>query len=253
MKKIALLSPHLDDAVFSVGGLMAALAHEGHTLHVVTCFTRSVPNPTGFALACQLDKGLSPEVDYMQLRRQEDARACGLLGARPYWLPLPEAPHRGYHSASALFGDLLLTDTVQSALREHLHRTLTAINPDLILSPQAIGNHVDHWQVRHATEWLKPYFPRTLFLRWYDQPYLARGSGQYADQVATEQEPGWAVLAQQAQEPGDHTLCLNIDPLADQKLAACAAYTTQIGFQFGGANQIQAGLGRLGRLLEWVQ
>ena len=39
------------------------------TVTVVTCFTRSVPDPQGFALACQLDKGLGPEVDYMALRR----------------------------------------------------------------------------------------------------------------------------------------------------------------------------------------
>ncbi len=95
-KRIAFVSPHLDDAVFSMGGLMAALAEEGHELHLITCFTRSVPDPSGFALACQLDKGLSAEVDYMALRRQEDVVACQQLSVQPHWLDLPEAPHRGY-------------------------------------------------------------------------------------------------------------------------------------------------------------
>ena len=50
---------------------LAALADAGHEVTVLTCFTRSVPDPTGFALACQLDKGLPAEADYMALRRAD--------------------------------------------------------------------------------------------------------------------------------------------------------------------------------------
>ena len=52
------LSPHLDDAAFSCGGTLAALAAEGWEVAVATLFTASVEAPTGFALACQTDKGL---------------------------------------------------------------------------------------------------------------------------------------------------------------------------------------------------
>ena len=38
------------------------------------------------------------------------ARALGI--ADPIHIPLPEAPHRGYHSAKALFGDILPDDDV---------------------------------------------------------------------------------------------------------------------------------------------
>ena len=77
------LSPHLDDAAFSCGGTLARLAAAGWRVTLCTAFTRSVPDPTGFALACQLDKGLGPEVDYMALRRAEDDAACAALGATP--------------------------------------------------------------------------------------------------------------------------------------------------------------------------
>ncbi|MGB3848500.1 MAG: PIG-L family deacetylase [Tunicatimonas sp.] len=250
MKKIVLLSPHLDDAVFSVGGLMAALADEGHSLHVVTCFTRSVPNPTGFALACQLDKGLSAEVDYMQLRREEDAQACDLLGAQPHWLDLPEAPHRGYHSAAALFGNLAAEDTVQPELQEQLAQVVAKIKPDLILSPVGIGSHVDHRQVVRAVASLQESFVNLFFQRWYDEPYLSRHPEQYPERVTAEQELGWEVLQQRATRADDTAVCLNVGGYADRKIAACVAYVTQVGFQFGGAERIRGGLERQERLTE---
>ena len=104
------ISPHLDDAVFSCGGTLATLASSGWRVVVATLFTQSVMNPAGFALACQLDKGLDASVDYMALRRAEDADACARLGVEPHWMALPEAPHRGYESAGALFGPVLPTD-----------------------------------------------------------------------------------------------------------------------------------------------
>ena len=75
------LSPHLDDAAFSCGGTLARLARGGARVVVATPFTATVPDPTGFALACQLDKGLGAHVDYMALRRAEDVSAVEHLGA----------------------------------------------------------------------------------------------------------------------------------------------------------------------------
>ena len=134
------VSPHLDDAVFSAGATLAALADAGHEVTVVTCFTRSVPDPTGFALACQLDKGLAPDVDYMALRRAENAAAMAVLGATPVDLALPEAPHRGYTSAPDLFAGVHPDDDVWREVAD----LLAALSADLWLAPQALGDHVDH-------------------------------------------------------------------------------------------------------------
>ena len=45
------LSPHLDDAAFSCGGLLATLAESGWRVVMATLFTGSVPDPQGFAVA----------------------------------------------------------------------------------------------------------------------------------------------------------------------------------------------------------
>lgn len=173
-KKIVRISPHLDDAVFSAGGLAAAFVEQGHAVTILTCFTKSILDPKGFALACQLDKGLSPEVDYMQLRREEDRKACEVLGAHFVWLDLPEAPHRGYQSAKELFREIKECDKIQEVLFLKLKEYLFEMRPDMIFSPIGIGNHVDHQQVCLAVQKLKKDFPGTDYFQWYDQPYLLR-------------------------------------------------------------------------------
>src|SRR4051794_17082837 len=97
------VSPHLDDVAFSCGGTLGVLRRAGWSVRVVTVFTATVLPLSEFALACQLDKDLGPDVDYMALRRREDAQAMACLDVdRVEHLDLPEAPHRGYTSAADL-------------------------------------------------------------------------------------------------------------------------------------------------------
>jgi LmbE family N-acetylglucosaminyl deacetylase len=74
------ISPHLDDVAFSCGGTLIRLTQNGWHTVLCTIFTCSMPNPQGFALACQTDKGLAPDVDYMALRRAEDERFATIAG-----------------------------------------------------------------------------------------------------------------------------------------------------------------------------
>src|SRR3954452_23674230 len=133
------VSPHLDDAVFSAGGTLAALAAAGWRVRVVTCFTASVADPSPFALSTQLDKGLTADVDYMALRRAEDTAALTHLGGEALHLSLPEAPHRGYTSAPDLFAGQHADDGVAEPLTGALAPHLDGA--DLVLAPQAIGDH----------------------------------------------------------------------------------------------------------------
>jgi LmbE family N-acetylglucosaminyl deacetylase len=218
--RVVAVSPHLDDAAFSAGGTLAKLAGEGAAVTVVTCFTGNVAAPTGFALACQLDKGLAPDVDYMALRRAEDGAACAVIGAEAVHLPFLEAPHRGYESAPALFGARLAGDDMADRLAPALAPLVEGA--ELVLGPLGIGDHVDHHVVREALARVAD--PARLLL-WEDWPYLDRVGHAPPD-------PAMRVALGAAER--------------EARVAMCGAYTTQLGFQFGGAEAMTARIRAIG-------
>lgn len=234
-ERVLFISPHLDDAVFSCGGLMAMLA-ERMEVHLLTCFTASVPEPQGFALACQTDKGLPVDVDYMAIRRKEDSLACQVLDAHSHYLPLPEAPHRGYHSAEALFSGIQQDDQVGSELKQNLEEILSQLNPGLILYPVGIGNHVDHQQVIRSVELIRQTSKHISYMQWYDEPYLSKNP---------ELQPpnpvfiGTKSFNKIKNAPGEEVFGLDISLYEQTKIEACATYATQLDFQFGGKENIR--------------
>lgn len=234
------LSPHLDDAVFSCGALISALSsHEPIT--VITCFTQSVADPQGFALECQRDKGLADDVDYMALRRAEDSDAMRLLGADYIWYELPEAPHRGYHSAADLFGGIHPDDTyVAGPLVQRISETLSRTGAEALYYPLGAGNHVDHLQVVVAVDELRKNFPELRYVQYYDQPYANKHPKDY---------PGLSSFHAMEPKrlndlgPGDYRYIARQSNL-QRKWSACEAYRTQLPFQFGTKERMHSLLGR---------
>ena len=212
------VSPHLDDVAFSCGATLALLVKNGWHAVLATVFTKSVPDPVGFALDCQTDKGLSPEVDYMALRREEDREAARHMGvSERIWLDLPEAPHRGYASAAAMFAGVPEEDEVWREVTEDLVGLLDAHAPDIVFAPQALGAHADHLQVVRAVRELPAATPPVAWYR--DAPYATRNPGS----------PPSPLLPVGLVEGA-----VDVAETLDVKLRASAAYATQLGFQFGG-------------------
>jgi LmbE family N-acetylglucosaminyl deacetylase len=212
MSTVLAVSPHLDDVAFSCGGVLATLSRAGWRVRVVTVFTATVTPLSPFALACQLDKGLSADVDYMALRRDEDAVAMHCLGVDEWeHLDLPEAPHRGYVSAADLFAGRHADDDVCQAVTSAL--ALRVARADLVLGPLGLGHHVDHGVVVDALDDLERAGMDVPRLRYRDTPYAVRlcSSTRADDEVPVE-----------------------VGTAMDDKIAACAAYVSQLGFQFGG-------------------
>lgn len=225
-KNVLMVSPHLDDAVFSAGGIAATLAAQGMHVVMVTAFTRSVHPASGFALACQRDKGLSDDIDYMALRRAEDVLAAEALGVgQPVWLDLPEAPHRGYDSPAALFAGPHSGDDVAARLTPLLVPLIAAA--DIVLAPRGLGSHVDHGRVIRAV--LDAGVRKIGW--WEDTPYVLRVTGARSDEALP------AALR-------SVTIAITEEALARKIKAACA-YASQIGFQFGGAVEVAASLAEL--------
>lgn len=223
MPRALLLSPHLDDVAFSCAATARHLLRGGWNVRLVTVFTQSVANPQGFALACQLDKGLAPDADYMKLRRAEDDEFCRIIGIEntEHW-PLREAPNRGYDSAPELFAGIKNGDEVWREIAEKLEEIET---PDTVFAPQGLGNHADHLQVIRAVRargWDAQAF-------WYrDTPYAIRQSDAKSSELLPESLSGGFVAFDEAE--------------LEIKIAGCCAYVSQIGFQFGGADGVAAQL-----------
>lgn len=221
------LSPHLDDVAFSCAGTLAALRRNGWRTAVATVFTASVSDPSGFALACQLDKGLPPDIDYLALRRAEDAAFGRAVGADAIeWLGLPEAPHRGYDSAPALFAGVRPDDLVATEIAKSLVALDDRFRPALVFAPRGIGNHADHLQVIRAVLSLPALAARRAWYR--DLPYAARFPNAPGAHL-----PDGLIEVAVPLEPADLTA----------KLAGSACYTTQIGFQFGDEAVLRRQLG----------
>lgn len=223
MPTALLISPHLDDAVFSCGASVALLIERGWDLCVATAFTKSRHPAAGFALENQRDKGLADDVDYMALRRDEDAEALTRLGAEARHLDLPEAPMRGYETADALFGDYLATDHIDPALQDAIDDLIEELRPNLLMGPSALGGHVDHRRVLDAL------FETTgdhATAFWRDVPYVIRHP-----HAALDTRLG--VLDEFA---------VTVDGALDRKVEAAALYVSQLQFQFGGRDAMAKAL-----------
>jgi len=216
------ISPHLDDVASSCAGTLMRLAASGWDVALLTVFTATVPDPQGFALRCQTDKGLGPDVDYMALRRAEDADFARIAGIDDVRLwPFAEAPHRGYGSPADLFAGTHDGDEVWRPIAEELASIAASLAPDAVFAPQGLGNHVDHLQVIRAVgaAGLAP------LAFWYrDTPYALR-------------EP--SALPSLRLPGGLQDRAVGIDDALERKIAGCCAYLSQIAFQFGGADKVR--------------
>jgi len=83
--RVVVVSPHLDDAVMSLGSTVAHAVQQGAKVEILTVFS---DKPSSNAPAGPWDSqcGFSTEGEAATARREEDRRACSVLGAEPRWL-----------------------------------------------------------------------------------------------------------------------------------------------------------------------
>jgi LmbE family N-acetylglucosaminyl deacetylase len=90
---LVVVSPHLDDAVLSLGAAIARATRAGRRVTVLTVFAGD-PGSAKTAGGWDRRGGFETEGDAARARGLEDRSACGLLGAKPVWLPFSEADYR---------------------------------------------------------------------------------------------------------------------------------------------------------------
>ncbi len=191
------LSPHLDDAVFSCGGLIAKQVVAGETVTVLTICAGDPPQGQLSDLARALHLSWNVDESLVRARCDEDLAACSRLGAAPIHLDIPDAVYRSlpssepvYPSFDQVFGPL---HPAESELLEELKRSLAdrISTDDAVYVPLGIGRHVDHQLTRLAAESLG----RSL-LYYRDMPYAFR-EGRPPDDLP---EPEGTVLVIQLSE-----------------------------------------------------
>lgn len=174
MTRSVFLSAHLDDAVYSCGGLIARQTSAGEKVLILTVCAGDAPGPLS-AFARQLHARWNLPRDPVLHRREEDLAACTLLGAEALHGTIPDAVYRldpsgapRYPDEAAIFAELhpherRLAGGIAAWLDVHLQ------NHDVVYAPLGLGGHVDHVLVRKAAERLrKPiYYP--------DYPYAGEG------------------------------------------------------------------------------
>jgi hypothetical protein len=253
--------------VLSLGALISRKVADGQSVEVVSCFTAGPPLET-----------ISPERrvfgDY-SMRRAEDERALGVLGARYRWLDLheriwrdPPMPRTRTSFPTHVFRtpksmeDFAELKTIRAAIARLLDQGAAQI-----YVPLAVGHHVDHVEVALAA--LREVLGSGAFerIRFYEDPY-ALGRACRKQHFVTRRKmwrafgaPAWAsprvggllrLVALAAGGPKIEDYLPEADrlewhcvpePVAshdeDKKLAAIAQYGSQVR-AFGGMERVRA-------------
>lgn len=183
------LSPHLDDAIWSCGGLIAKLTSENKQVLIVTFFTQARDKPISrdgirFVNLC----GFSVPSTLFSARQQEDITSCKLLKSHfqhlgycdalfrhqpsrfstiipQHSLSYPSLP-RVFSGKLSVFDNKVLLNQLVSSI--HTVLEVNGKNSTSLYSPLGIGNHVDHLLLYKAATAI-----HRRITYWADAPYSA--------------------------------------------------------------------------------
>ena len=221
------ISPHLDDAVFSCGGLIGQQARAGEKVEIWTlCAGDPPPDPLS-PFARSLHNRWQTSQEAVAHRRREDQRACARLGVAFRHFPLPDCIYRRhpdngaplYASEEAIFGPVHPAET--SRIRQFARKMRAQLPTGArIVAPLGVGDHVDH---RFACALVDHLWtsdrdqlaggPDPEFWRYADYPYVVRRP----DRIRRHIPDGFRPLTHSLTEP---------DLLAWVDAAAC--YQSQL-------------------------
>jgi len=224
MRSWVYLSPHLDDAAISCGGLIWEQVRAGDKVEIWTLCTGDPPPGPLSPFARELHARWQTGEEAASARRAEDRRACLELGAGWRHFSIPDCIYRTdkdgsqlYASEQAIFGELLSADL--GLVRATSRAILAGLPRDVTLvSPLAIGHHVDHQLTRAVAE-------KTGRSLWYyaDYPYAYERQAE----IQNCRQAGWES---------------DVFPISEEALRAWArsvsAYRSQISSFWSGEAEL---------------
>lgn len=223
------LSPHLDDAILSCGGLIYELVTERQNVQVWTICAGDPPPGSLSPFALTLHGRWRTDFNAPAVRRSEDKAACETLGVKFIHFDIPECIYRRHpKTGNPIIGtneelfqrlpefEKPLAVQVAMILENHLTGNTK------LVSPMAAGGHIDHHLVRTAVEMINPsayYYP--------DYPYISSGGYDLQSWL----NPEWVANNYQLSSSG----------LAAWQVAV-ANYKTQISTFWSDQQGMEAGL-----------
>jgi len=166
------ISPHLDDAVYSCGGLIADQVRSGQPTEIWTICAGDPPDGllSPFAEILHVSWGLGRDAPAM--RRKEDIAACQIVGATHHHFSFLDAIYRSGTDGEWLYNPDTLMDEIHPADAPRVEALRDVLDPllrsdDLLFCPLTVGGHADHRLTRRAVDQLGR--PLTYFA---DFPYV---------------------------------------------------------------------------------
>lgn len=182
------ISPHLDDAVLSAGGLIYEQSRVGVDVEIWTVFCGSPPDEelSPYAQTLHRNWGIPAAADVARARRAEDIQAAKIVGAKAVHFDFLDCIYRRGKNGDWLYSYIFTPPHEDEAdfparIAESVSARLT--RDDKLVGCLGLGSHVDHLLARRAVAAL-----RRPLLYYADVPYIFRSPQELASKVADMKE-----------------------------------------------------------------
>lgn len=157
--RIIYISPHLDDAVLSAGGLIYEQVLAGHEVQIwnVMCSAPPYEELSPYARLLHSQWGIDSAANVVAARRAEDANASQIVGAKPVYFDFHDCIYRRGANGEWLYSYIFVPPhEAETDLPARIAQAISArLQPsDAVFCQLAVGGHVDHVVTRHAVELL---------------------------------------------------------------------------------------------------
>jgi LmbE family N-acetylglucosaminyl deacetylase len=183
------ISPHLDDAVLSAGGLIHDQTRAGMDVEIWTILCGFPPTKelSPFAQVLHDQWGISEgsAAEMISTRRAEDVKAAGIVGAKTVHFDFLDCIYRHGKNGEWLYSNVFVPlhedeEDLPSQIAESISVRLKPT--DQLICQLGVGSHVDHVLVRRAVELLQH-----PILYDVDIPYLFNSPEELAPKTAEMQ------------------------------------------------------------------
>lgn len=157
--RIIYVSPHLDDAVLSAGGLIYEQVRAGHDVQIwnVMCSAPPYEDLSPYAQLLHSQWGSDSAANVVAARRAEDVNAAQIVGAKPVYFDFQDCIYRRGASGEWLYSYIFVPPhEAETDLPARIAQAISArLHPsDAVFCQLAVGGHVDHVLTRQAVELL---------------------------------------------------------------------------------------------------